>query len=73
MILNNAKDYYKNNKERLRKKARDKYINLSEVEKNLKREMGRIDIIICLKKRNEYQKIITRQKSLNIIMNKIIF
>ena len=42
VILNKAKDYYKNNKERLRKKARDdKYINLSEVEKNLKREYGK--------------------------------
>ena len=25
MILNRAKDYYENNKERLRKQARDKY------------------------------------------------
>ena len=33
MILNQAKYYYKNNKERLRKQARDKYINLFEEEK----------------------------------------
>ena len=30
VILNKAKDYYKNDKERLRKHVRDKYINLSE-------------------------------------------
>ena len=32
--LNKAKDYYKNNKERLRARARDKCRNLSEEEKN---------------------------------------
>ena len=32
--LNKAKDYYKNNKERLRAQARDKCRNLSEEEKN---------------------------------------
>ena len=41
VILNGAKDYYKNNKERLRAQARDKYINLSEEEKNKKREYGK--------------------------------
>ena len=30
MLLNKAKDYYKNNKDRLREQARDKYRNLSE-------------------------------------------
>ena len=38
VILNKAKDYYENNKERLREQARDKYRNLSEEEKNIKRE-----------------------------------
>ena len=38
MILNIAKDYQKNYKERLREQARDKYRNLSEEEKNKKRE-----------------------------------
>ena len=33
MILNRAKDYYENDKERLREQARDKYRNLSEEEK----------------------------------------
>ena len=52
IILNKQKDYYKNNKERLKKQARDKYGSLSE-EKKIKREnTGRIGIIICLKKRN---------------------
>ena len=58
VILNKTKDYYKNNKERLKEQARDKYRSLSEEEK--KREnTGRIGIIICPKKRNrlkEYQK-----------------
>ena len=30
VVLNKAKDYYKNNKVRLREQARDKYKNLSE-------------------------------------------
>ena len=38
MVLSKAKDYYKNNKERLREEARDKYRNLSEEEKNLKKK-----------------------------------
>ena len=33
IILNRAKDYFKNDKERLREKARNKYRNLSEEEK----------------------------------------
>ena len=51
MILNRAKDYYENDKERLRRQAEDKYRNLSEEEKNKKREYGKIDITICLKRR----------------------
>ena len=38
MILNRANDYFENDKERLRKQARDKYRNLFEEEKNKKRE-----------------------------------
>ena len=41
VILNRAKDYYKNDKESLREQARDKYRNLSEEEKNKKREYGK--------------------------------
>ena len=40
VILNRAKYYYENNKERLRRQARDKYRNLSEEGKN-KREYGK--------------------------------
>ena len=36
VILNRDKDYYENNKERLREQARAKYRNLSEEEKNKK-------------------------------------
>ena len=41
VILNRAKDYYKNDKEILREQARDKYRNLSEGEKNEKQNYGR--------------------------------
>ena len=41
VILNRAKAYYKNDNERLRGQARDKYRNLSEEEKNAIRECGR--------------------------------
>ena len=38
VILNKGKDYYKNNKERLKEQAREKYRSLSEEEKNKRRE-----------------------------------
>ena len=41
VMLNRAKDYYENDKKRLRMQARDKYRNLSEEEKNKKREYGK--------------------------------
>ena len=41
MILNRAKDYYENDKERLREQAREKYRNLSQEGKNKKREYGK--------------------------------
>ena len=41
MVLSKAKEYYKNNKDRLKEQARDKYRNLSEEEKNKKREYGK--------------------------------
>ena len=61
----------------LGEQARDKYRNLSEEEKNKKREYGKNRY--CNMSEEEKQrlknikKIITRPKSLNIIMNKIIF
>ena len=39
MKLNRSKGPYKNNKERLREQARDKYRNLSEEEKNKKKRI----------------------------------
>ena len=64
VILNRAKYYYENDKERLRKQARDKYKNLSEEEKNKEGEreresMEKTDTAMCLKKKQrlkEYQK-----------------
>ena len=41
VILNRAKDYYENDKEKLRVKARDKYRKLFGEEKNKKREYGK--------------------------------
>ena len=40
-ILSGAKDYYENDKNRLREQVRNKYKNLSEEEKNKKREYGK--------------------------------
>ena len=57
LILNIAKDYQENDKERLKGQARDKYRNLSEEEKYKKREYGKIDIVICLKKRKKTKRI----------------
>ena len=59
MILNRAKDYYKDDKERLRQQTRNKYRNLSEEEKVKKENMGRMDIAISNEKKQrltEYQK-----------------
>ena len=52
VVLSKAKDYYKNNKEGLRKQARDKYRILLEEKKNKKREYGK----------NRYQNILNRRK-----------
>ena len=41
VIINRAKDYYENDKEKLRGQARAKYRNLSEEEKNKKRKYGK--------------------------------
>ena len=39
MILNRVKDYYENDKKRLRESAKDKYKNLSEEDKNQTQNM----------------------------------
>ena len=41
IMVNRAKDYYENDKERLREQARNKYRNLSEEDKEKKREYGK--------------------------------
>ena len=55
VISNRAKDYYKNNKELLREeRAKHKYKELSEEEKNIKREYEKNpDIIACQKRKNK--------------------
>ena len=73
LILNRAKDYYKNDKERLRDNARDKYRNLSEEEKNKKREYGRNGYHnMSEKKKQKLKKVIVKlikAKSLKLIKN----
>ena len=41
MILNRAKDFYENDKDKLRGQLRDKYKTLSEKEQNKKRKHGK--------------------------------
>ena len=53
VIPNRAKDYYKDDKLRLRELAKDKYSNLSEEEKNKKREYGK----------NKYHKMSEKKKT----------
>ena len=53
VILNRAKGYYKNDKERLRDNGRDKYRNYLKKKKIKRENMEEIIIIICLKKRNK--------------------
>ena len=76
-MLNRAKYYYENDKERLREQARNKYKNLSGVEKNKKRKYGKNkyrNMSEESKQRlKEYQKNYCEEKGLNIIMNKIVF
>ena len=52
VILNRAKYYYENDKERLRVQARDKYRNLSD-KKKIRENMEKTDTTICLKKRSK--------------------
>ena len=44
-MLNRAKDYYENDKERLREHARDKYKDLSEEEETKAENMQKTDTI----------------------------
>ena len=51
MILNRAKDYYENDKDRLREQAREDIETYLKKKKLKKENMEKIDISICLKKR----------------------
>ena len=53
VVLNKAKDYYKNKKERLMEQARTKYRTYLKKKKIKKENMGKIDTPICLKKSNK--------------------
>ena len=53
VILNRPRDYYENDKERLREQATNKYRNLSEEKKIKKENIVKIDITICLKKKKD--------------------
>ena len=47
VILNRTKDCYKNDKESLREQASNKYRNLSEEEKDLKKRIWKKQIAQC--------------------------
>ena len=50
-ILNRARDYYQNDKERLREEVKNKYRNLSAERKIKKENIVKIDITKCLKRK----------------------
>ena len=52
-MLNRPKVYYESDKERLTEQARGRYKNLCEEEQNKKKNMGKTDIIISLKRKNK--------------------
>ena len=54
VILNRAKDYYKNDNNRLREQEREKYRNLPEKKKTKRDNMEKTDTTIYLKKRNKH-------------------
>ena len=63
VVLNRAKDYCENDKERLKKHARDKYRNLSEEEKTKTREYRKNSTILCLKKKKTKTKRLSKKFS----------
>ena len=67
-----AKEYYENNRKRLQKQAQNWYIDLSEEEKDKKREYRRNSKGICLKKINKnlkYKKNLSQHKENGIMKN----
>ena len=78
VILNRAKDYCDNDKERLREQARGRYRNLSEEEKNKKREYGKNRYRNMSEEKRqrlkEYQRnYLEAKKSQYNIINEIVF
>ena len=74
VILNRAKDYYEKDKKRLRMQARDKYRNLSEEDKNKKKEYGKNRYNMFEEKKQklkEYQKNYREAKKIIRYTNKI--
>ena len=63
VILNRAKDYFKNDKERLRKNK--ERIWKKEISQYVRRKKN--------KDEKNIQKIIVRLKSLNLVINKLVF
>ena len=72
VILNRLKNYYKNNRERLREQAKDKYKTLSEEEKKQKKRIWKKHISQYVwgkekkQKLKEYQKKLLRGKNVSI-------
>ena len=60
VIPNRAKDYQENDKERLRRQARDKSRNLSEEEKNKKTEYGKIRYHNMFEEKQTYTKRVSK-------------
>ena len=76
VILNRAKDYYENDKERLREQARGKYRNLCEEGKNKKREYGKNRYHNMSEEKKQTKRIsrkLLQGKKVSIIMNEIVF
>ena len=73
--LNRAKNYYENNKKRLREQGRDKYRNLSEEEKRKKENMERCCSMFEdeNKRLNEYQKSYRQAKKSQYIIIECFF
>ena len=77
LILNRVKGYYKNHNQILKHNARDQYRNLSEEEKKKKKKYGRNKYHNMSKEKKqkvkEYQKIVVMLKSINLVVNEIVF
>ena len=57
VILNRARDYYENDKERLREQAKINTETYLKKKKNKKEKIVKIDITICLKKKTKIKRI----------------